>query len=274
MGSKHRSLVIKAVTLALLPLAWASTTSASRTLIGRTSFVITPHQPSASEIEAGTWVSGSHPFDPAQNVLTDCSWLDAIPGAQIASLTGPSADLSTTCDPIIPGKEFGFVTAPATSHHYNEVLREAFRNSKTHKVTVGPVLMTYGDSAELGPVAAEADGSIWIYDPYLNSKSDLLRFSVANGALLQTAWAPLLRDPIIQANSVGFFLAQTNQAPVGFKYFGVYFVQVGASQAQLIQPMNRFVWAMHGNGKTMDVLEGGTSPTSPRVEYRFVAVDR
>lgn len=272
MGSKHRSLVIKAVTLALLPFTWASTASASTIPVGRTSFTITSHQASAAEIEAGRWVGG-HPFDPAQNELTECNWLDAIPGARSARLLGPSEDLSTTCDPILPGKEFGFVTAPATSQPKNGVLREAFQNSKTHKLTVGPVLMTYGFSADSSPVAAEANGSIWICDPDLVGNSQVLRFSLANGAHLQTASAPSLRDPIIEANSVGFFLAQTNEAPVGFKNLGVYFVQVGASKARLIQPMNKFVWAMQGAGKTMDVLESGLSPTSPRVEYRFVAVD-
>lgn len=139
--------------------------------------------------------------------------------------------------------------------------------------------MTFPDeSGGVQPEAISADGSIWLYDYATASGSEVLRFSAANGDLLQTTTMPSVSRPIIAANVDGFWMGA--DADSFFDYgagTGIYFAQLGARTARLVQATPDDVTGMSGSGHIMNVAISSRSvgyTVSVVQDLRFVALTR
>jgi hypothetical protein len=84
-------------------------------------------------------------------------------------------------------------------------------NPVTHQVSIGPVIMTYGQSSDSDAVVASADGWLWIYDVASANGPEVLQISDATGQVTNTASTPLLYRPIAAANVDGLWLGNTVQ---------------------------------------------------------------
>jgi hypothetical protein len=240
---------------------------ASSIATGLTRFVVV-HVPTPANAEASIAEASRTEVGPSSAVRVDvmhCSWLDGTPEVPIP-VSGRKSP-STSCDPIIPGRAFGLVEADQNSSFQYGVLRVARLNPTTHRISVGPVIVTFAQGSGGWPVIVEGDGSIWAYCPS-TSGSTVLRFSAANGVLLQEITIPSVPRPEIAANSDGLFLGESNQ---GGSTPGIYFVPVGASQDELIQATKDFVFMMQATGHSMTVIEAPYA-AGPFEEYRFTAI--
>lgn len=204
-------------------------------------------------------------FSPAESDLTYCSWLDGIPNMRVLP-PGSVSYQDTKCNPILSGKGFGFVISPENSRLNDDILRIAHPDSKTHHVSVGPVLATFPNLSDTHPSAAAADGWIWVF--ITGKAPSVLRFSSTTGVLEQRISLPSIERPMIAANDDGLFVARSNQ---GGDTGGVYFISIGSSHAQLVQATTNFTFIMQGTAHSMTLGEAPL-PSGPYVEYRFVAV--
>jgi len=263
-------LAIKITVLAILACSLASAVSASTTTAGSTRFTVTRVPTTVSNSDLSYPGSGgvNNDFSPAQNDLTYCNWLNGIPGVPVLRRSSPYYP-GTKCDPLIAGKTFGLLQSPQDSHFQYEVLRIARANPKMHAVSVGPVLLKFGDGADARPSAAAADGWIWLYVPSGNS-ADVLRFSSTSGVLEQKISIPSMGEPVIAANDDGLFLGWSNQGGLGGR---VYFVSVGSSRAQLVQTTKLFTFKMQTSAHSMTVVEAPRAD-GPFVAYRLTSIQK
>lgn len=268
----HVSQVSRAVEVAIfafLTCTLAPTAFASTITPGSARFTVTrvPTNVSSSDLTAPGSATDSD-YSPAQGDLTYCSWLNGTPGVPALRRSSPYYP-GTKCHPLIVGKSFGLLQSPQNAHFQYEVLRVARENPKTHAVSVGPVLVTFGDGAGARPSAAAADGWIWVYVP-TKGRADVLRFSSTSGALKQRISIPSMHEPVIAANDDGLFLGWSNQGGLGGS---VYFVSVGSSQVQLVQATKLFTFKMQGSAHSMTVVEAPRA-IGPFVAYRLTSIQK
>ncbi len=207
-------------------------------------------------------------FSPAQTDLTYCNWRDGIPGLPVLRRSSPYYP-GTRCNPLIAGRTFGLLQSPTNGHFETEVLRVARAALNARRVSVGPVLVTFGDGAGGRPTAAQADGWIWVYVPQGKSAA-ALRFSASTGALIQRIAIPLMDQPIMSANDQGLFLGWSNQ---GGRHGAVYFLAVGSAHPELLQSTENFVFLMHARAHSVTVIEAPRA-AGPFTAYRFTPLTR
>jgi hypothetical protein len=120
-----------------------------------------------------------------------------------------------SCDnPALFGTTIGYVISEvphAGGSGLESTVAIARLNPATHQVSIGPVVMTYGQSSDTDAVAASADGWLWIYDVASAHGPEVLQISDATGQVTNTASAPLLYRPIAAANVDGLWLGNTVQ---------------------------------------------------------------
>jgi hypothetical protein len=112
----------------------------------------------------------------------------------------------TTVEPVISEVPSGL-----SSSGLESTLSIARLNPVTHQVSIGPVVMTYGQSSDTDAVVASADGWLWIYDVASTNGPEVLQISDATGQVTHTASAPLLYRPIAAANDDGLWMGNTVQ---------------------------------------------------------------
>jgi hypothetical protein len=253
--------------LAVFALTFASRTSATTVASGATRFAVArvPTAVTNSELSYPGSGGADNAFSPAQSDLTSCDWRDGIPNMPMVPRSSPSYP-DIKCQPLIPGRSFGLLESPEGVDY--GVLRVAREDLKTHAISVGPILLTYGEGAGSWPAAASADGWIWVYVPSQQG-ADLLRFSSSNGELAQRISIPSMHEPVMAANDSGVFLGWSNQGGIGGD---VYFVSIGSSRAQLLQRTTRFSFMMEGTAHAMTVIEAYEA-AGPFVAYRFTSLE-
>ena len=202
-------------------------------------------------------------FSPAQSDLTYCNWRDGTPGVPVLRRSSPYYP-GTKCSPLITGRTFGLLQSPKNGHFEYEVLRVAHAATNTRGVTVGPVLVTFGDGAGGRPSAAEANGWIWVYVPQRNL-ADVLQFSSTTGALTRKISIPSMGEPIMAANDDGLFFGWSNQGSVRG---AVYFLATDSTRVQLLQATKRFVFLMQPRAQSVTVIEAPRA-AGPFTAYRF-----
>jgi hypothetical protein len=260
--TRARRLSLFVIVAVAVVTAWASGASAAASALR---FTITW---SNTEITVPTTT-----LSPVQADLTYCNWLNGIPDAPIVDSYVAVGALSTKCNPLSPGKSFGLMEAPQTARLDDEVLRIARLDPKTHRISIGPILMTSADAAGARPQLASADGSIWVYDPYTTRGSEVLRFSATSGTLLQETTMPQIGQPITSANDVGFWIGADASSSGGT---GIYLAQIGATSGRLVQATSDNVTEMTGSGDSMTVYAWKPpldSNSTDNKEIRIVAAN-
>jgi hypothetical protein len=91
-----------------------------------------------------------------------------------------------------------------------DAIRVATTNAVTHRVTVGPTLMTLPNWDWAHSGLAVGDGELWIYGLRgYESASTLLEVSVAGGSLVHRFAVPAGPDPFMVVDADGFWISQS-----------------------------------------------------------------
>ena len=184
------------------------------------------------------------------------AWGIANPGSGCLSLTVDPRSLKTrrargSC--ATPEKD-AYGLAPVLTHDPN-----SFRSTVR---VAGKVAFRYGDYSDTKPVWAYGGGSLWLYEVATTSGSQLLRYSLASGALEQRLKMPKLFRPVMTADADGAWLIASPSGGVsGEKTAALYLVRPGATAPTIVHREGRAaLWLVaHGHTVWVETITGVTT---------------
>jgi len=128
----------------------------------------------------------------------------------------------------------------------NAVVRIGVRSSPHGPAVLGPVVMRFGDYSDSHLETTYGDNSLWVYDCNTAGGSELLRVSLANGAVEARLAMPDICRPVIAAGPTGFWMGPASNSPGGW---GLYHVIAGSRHPVLVDRAHRFVdWFVVSGG--------------------------
>lgn len=259
--ARRRSVSVAIAVLCVVLCSLANGAAASTTRSSGAAFAVVRVPTSVTNKDlSGPGGAHDNDFSPAQSDLTYCNWRDGIPGVPVLPRSSAYYH-GTKCSPLIAGRTFGLLQSPKNGHFEYEVLRVARAVLTRGRVSVGPILATFGDGAGGRPSAAEADGWIWVYVPH-RRRGEVLRFSSTTGVLTRKISIPSMGEPIMAANDDGVFFGWSNQGSIRG---AVYFLATNSAGVQLLQSTKRFVFLMQPRAHSVTVVE------APQAEGPFTA---
>lgn len=153
------------------------------------------------------------------------------------------SEVTTSCDnPLLAG-EYGMPVESVTpvGSQIGQV-RIAVRNRATGTFRLGPVVMRYGNFSDTRPEWTYGGGYLWLYDvgtaaatvtPKL--PAEVLRISLASGAVLATVPMPAMYRVMLAADEDGLWIGAGVETVSGSKPPLLYFLAVGATHLKLVQ---------------------------------------
>lgn len=213
-----------------------TTTVPSVGSVARTVAVRLPSGDTFNQIAAtpqGAIVLGGATTDTANSASPSCV-IAAVDAVTLRVLTPSHVSCA---DPTLAGHTVGMVNHYRLGGSSGTDVDVTIASVTDGRVSEGPVVMSYSECSDCGPVTAHGAGVFWIYDNNTTRGAELLEISDTTGTLIATIPMPELFRPLLAANDNGLFIANSleggqaqGQAPPS----ALYHIAAGTRSLQIL----------------------------------------
>ncbi|HEY3578261.1 MAG TPA: hypothetical protein VGK68_09780 [Gaiellaceae bacterium] len=166
---------------------------------------------------------------------------------------GSISCLRTSVEPVYPVLRYDRKT-------FTVRVRIAHVDLRTHRVSEGPVVMTFQQYSDTHLQMAYGPGTLWLFDTETPKGAEVLQVSARSGRVENIVHVPRIFRPVLAADDDGLWLAIATNGGAGRGPAPIYHVPLGAGAPILVHRGGRAALWIVATGHTViaDVLSGET----------------
>lgn len=169
------------------------------------------------------------------------------------SARGSISCLRTSAEPVYPVLRY-------ERKNFTVRVRIAHVDPRTHRVSKGPVVMTFQSYSDTRLQMAYGPGTLWLFDTETPKGAEVLQVSARSGRVENIVHMPRIFRPVLAADNDGLWLAIATNGSAGRGPAPIYHVPLGARAPILVHRGGRAALWIVATGHTViaDVLSGQT----------------